>query len=390
MVLSIAATSDAAALTEITDFGANPGNLGMFLYVPENVQPHPAVLVGLHWCHGTAEAYFNGNQFHTYADEYGYIMICPETHTSDQCFDVHSTETLTHDGGGASQSVASMVKWVIANKNADATRVFVAGHSGGGMMTNVMAGSYPEVFAAASASAGVPFGCFAGGDYTWNDDCAKGKVTRTAEEWKELVLAAYPGYTGPRPRMQLWHGANDDVLYPANFDEEVKQWTGVLGVSQPPSTTETNTPFSDYTRTRYKDASGTVLVEAVKGLNQPHNIKISDEEVIRFFDLDKTVGISPRQAGVCNQLSETVSIRKCASGRYNLAVNTHPGLISAALYDCRGRRMAIIGEHNSGSGNTEFNFTLSDADHHHPVAPAVYMVCVKVNGSVIYAQPLTF
>ena len=28
----------------------------------------------------------------------------------------------------------------------------------------------------------------------------------------ELVRAAYPGYHGPRPRMQLWHGTADTIL----------------------------------------------------------------------------------------------------------------------------------------------------------------------------------
>jgi acetylxylan esterase len=41
------------------------------------------------------------------------------------------------------------------------------------------------------------------------------------------VRSAYPGYTGARPKMQVWHGTADNLLYPQNFWEEIKQWTNV-------------------------------------------------------------------------------------------------------------------------------------------------------------------
>jgi acetylxylan esterase len=40
-------------LTEVTHFGYNPTGLGMHLYVPKGVTPHPAILVAAHWCTGT-------------------------------------------------------------------------------------------------------------------------------------------------------------------------------------------------------------------------------------------------------------------------------------------------------------------------------------------------
>lgn len=39
----------------------------------------------------------------------------------------------------------------------------------------------------------------------------------------------YPGYTGARPRFQVYHGSIDTTLYPANYQETVKEWTGVFG-----------------------------------------------------------------------------------------------------------------------------------------------------------------
>lgn len=104
-----------------------------------------------------------------------------------------------------------MVKYAVTNYGGDANRTFVTGTSSGAMMTNVMAGAYPDVFKAASAYSGVPDGCFyvAGSTATqdppgWSNSCANGQLTKTAQAWGDGVRSYYPGYTGPRPRMQMW------------------------------------------------------------------------------------------------------------------------------------------------------------------------------------------
>ena len=162
-----------------------------------------------------------------------------------------STASLTHDGGSDSQGIVSMVKYVESKYNGDASRVYATGVSSGAMMTNVLLGAYPDVFKAGAAFAGVPFGCFAVNPdaLRWSNACATGTVTHTAQEWGDLVRNAYPGYTGSRPRMQLWHGANDEILNYVNFGEEIKQWTNVQGLSQTP--TSDRHPAVGWTRTRY-------------------------------------------------------------------------------------------------------------------------------------------
>jgi len=77
-------------------------------------------------------------------------------------------------------------------------------------MANVLAGAYPDVFKAASVYSGVPDGCFAVAGSTptqdppgWSNNCANGQVTKTAAQWGDLVRGYYPGYTGPRTRMQM-------------------------------------------------------------------------------------------------------------------------------------------------------------------------------------------
>lgn len=254
----------------------------MFLYVPTTLPAKPAIIVGIHWCHGDALAYYNGTKYKTVAAQYGFIVIYPQTGASDGCWDVSSKATLNHNGGGESNAIVNMVKYVVSNYNADPEKVFVTGTSSGGMMTQVLLGAYPEVFKAGSSFAGVPFGCFEGPN-SWNSDCADGKITNTAQAWGDKVRAAYPGYNGARPRVQLFHGNNDTTVASINFPEAIKQWTNVLGVSQTPSTTENNVLQTGWIRTRYKDSAGVVQVEAVSEVGQGHGLVVLEDESLRFF-----------------------------------------------------------------------------------------------------------
>jgi poly(hydroxyalkanoate) depolymerase family esterase len=284
------ATTDRAAaaeLTEVTDFGENPTNLRMHLYVPDTVTDQPAVVLALHYCTGTGEAYYGGTQFASLADQHGFIVIYPTATRESQCWDVSSPEALTRDGGSDPVGLKAMVDYTVATYGADTSRLFVTGGSSGGMMTNVMAGLYPDVFAAGAAFAGVPFGCFATTDGSeWNSDCAGGQITHTPEEWGQIVRDAYPGYDGAYPRMQFFHGTVDDTLSYVNFEEEIKQWTGVHGLSQTPEASDNPTP--EWTRTRYGGTGTQATVEANSfegwGHGLPGDLGL-DERAIEFFGL---------------------------------------------------------------------------------------------------------
>src|SRR5438874_1214864 len=74
-VLLAPGRASAAALQEVTNFGANPSSLRMFVYVPANVAPHPAIVVAVHYCHGDGPAFFNGSDFGRLADQYGFVVV---------------------------------------------------------------------------------------------------------------------------------------------------------------------------------------------------------------------------------------------------------------------------------------------------------------------------
>ncbi len=308
-IVLAAPSATAASLVQITNFGYNPTNLGMYLYVPNTVTAHPAIVVAVHYCAGSGPAFYSGTQYaSTGRPVRVHRDLSVRPRPRGNCFDVSSPQALTHNGSSDPAGIVSMVDYVEQHYNGDPSRVFATGLSSGAMMTNVLLGDYPDVFKAGSAYAGVPFGCFATTDGSlWNTQCADGQISKTPQQWGDLVRAADPGYAGPRPRMQLWHGTADTTLAYPNFGEEIKQWTNVFGLSQTP--TSTDNPQSGWTRTRYADSSGTVDVEATSEQGVTHNIPIDAAETLRFFGIiggQPPTSTPPPPSGGC-RVSDTIS-----------------------------------------------------------------------------------
>src|SRR4051812_5543369 len=210
----------AASLQAVSNWGATgvPSYISMYVYVPDKPATNPPILVVAHFCGGSASAVFGqaqGGGIVAAADKYGFIMVFPQTTnsaSSAKCWDVGSKASLTHDGGGDTQAVAQMVKYTVTTYKADADRVYATGDSSGGMMTQALMAVYPDVFKGGASFAGVPAGCWSDGwtaASNWGGTCAGGNDIMTAQQWGDLVRGMYPGYTGHRPRVQLFHGDAD-------------------------------------------------------------------------------------------------------------------------------------------------------------------------------------
>ncbi|KAK4156174.1 Alpha/Beta hydrolase protein [Chaetomidium leptoderma] len=300
-----------ATLTRVNNFGSNPSGVRMYIYVPDKLQANPAILTAVHYCTGTANAFYTGTPYARLADQYGFIVIYPESPNDGGCWDVSSRATLTHDGGANSNSIANMVTYTIAQYKADPNRVFVAGTSSGAMMTNVLAATYPNLFKAASAYAGVAAGCFYTGTVAgWNSSCANGQSTASQSAWAQTAQNMYPGYTGPRPRMMIYHGSADSTIYPQNFNETLKQWAGVFGYTYgQPQQTLSNSPSSGYTKYVY----GENLV-GVYGAGVTHDIPVNGAADMQWFGLSggsttpsSSVGPGPTSTKVSTSTSATPS-----------------------------------------------------------------------------------
>jgi poly(hydroxyalkanoate) depolymerase family esterase len=280
----------AASLVQVTNFGDNPGGMQMHIYVPDAHPANPAIVVAMHGCGGSGPGFYSGSEFASLADRLGFIVIYPSAEQQagfGKCFDTWSDAAKRRGGGSDPVSIVSMVTYAEQHYGGDPNRVYATGSSSGGMMTNEMLALYPDVFKAGAAFMGVPFNCFANAaDYPPGaSKCTGGSMDRTPQQWGDAVRQAYPGYTGPRPRVQLWHGTADTLVPYQLLQEEIEQWTNVFGLSQTPSATDT--PQSGWTRRRFADSTGTVQVEAISVAGAGHSLPQSGMAAyaIAFFGL---------------------------------------------------------------------------------------------------------
>ncbi|WP_326654382.1 MULTISPECIES: PHB depolymerase family esterase [unclassified Streptomyces] len=253
------AAQAAVPLERVSSFGANPGGLNMYVYRPAGLPAHPAVVVALHGCTQSARIYADNSGLTTYADRHGFLLVLAETTSANNpssCFNWFQA-TDNRRGQGEAASVRQMVAHAESAYGADAARTYVTGLSAGGGMTSVMLAAYPDVFEAGAVIAGLPYECTKDtGAFT----CMNPGVDRTPAVWAQRVRDAYPAYSGPWPRVAIWHGDNDPTVVPGNADELRDQWTAVHGVDQNPDRTSTIGP-NRTRREQYPAADGRVVVE---------------------------------------------------------------------------------------------------------------------------------
>ncbi|WP_319463661.1 PHB depolymerase family esterase [Micromonospora sp. RTP1Z1] len=234
--LAAAVPAQAATLTQVTGFGSNPGNLSMYAYRPDGLPANAPAVVLLHGCTQNASGYFTNSGWQKYADLWKFALIVAQQSSANQslsCFNWY-TEGDINRGQGEALSIKQMVDYAKSTYGLDGNRIYVSGLSAGGAMTSVMLATYPDVFAAGSVIAGLPYRCSPPAS---TSTCQYSGVDKTPAAWGDLVRAAYSGYTGRRPRVSIWHGTSDTTVVPMNATESRDQWTNVLGVSQTPTST---------------------------------------------------------------------------------------------------------------------------------------------------------
>jgi poly(hydroxyalkanoate) depolymerase family esterase len=249
----------AVVLEHVADFGADPGNLNMYVYRPASLAPDPALVVALHGCTQSAQVYADNSGLTTLADRHGFLVVFAGTtsaNNANSCFNWFQTSD-NRRGQGEAASVRQMVAHAESAYGADAGRTFVTGLSAGGAMTSVMLAAYPDVFEAGAVIAGMPYDCTRD---TGPFVCMNPGTDRTPAVWAQRVRDAYPSYTGPWPRVAVWHGDNDSTVAPMNAAELRDQWTAVHGIDQTPDRTST-IGANGTRREQYLDGSGKVAVE---------------------------------------------------------------------------------------------------------------------------------
>jgi len=271
--------SEYSGLTEIHNFGPNPGALRAFEYVP--ARPDPALVVVLHGCAQTAADYDLGAGWSTLADRYGFVLLLPQQQAANNPkmgFNWFLPGDIAR-GEGEALSIRQMVETMIVAHGIDRRRVFVTGLSAGGAMTSVMLAAYPDVFAAGAIIAGLPYRTATNVNEAFQSMFQV--RPRPAPEWGDLVRAASP-HQGPWPRVSVWHGGADSMVRPENADEIVKQWVDVHGLHHAPTRVE---KIDGYPRQVWRNRAGHDVIESYTIPGMAHGTPLA-------------AGLSDRHCGV--------------------------------------------------------------------------------------------
>jgi poly(hydroxyalkanoate) depolymerase family esterase len=253
-------------LVEVTGFGANPGDLRMFSYVPGDLRQRPPLVVVLHGCGQTAADYDLGAGWSSLAKRYGFALLMPQQQPSNNaqgCFNWFNPEDTARERGEAC-SIRQMIARMVGDRGIDENKIFVTGLSAGGAMTSVMLATYPETFAGGAVIAGLPFGVA-----TNVREALSGMFQsppHPAGELGDLVRNA-SNHKGPWPKLSVWHGSADRTVNPGNADEIVKQW---LDVHHLPAAPMSETTVDGYPRQIWWNADGETIVESYTITDMAH------------------------------------------------------------------------------------------------------------------------
>ncbi|MFG2823514.1 PHB depolymerase family esterase [Kitasatospora sp. NPDC048365] len=268
-----APTASAAALTQVTGFGSNPGNLGMFAYAPDGLPTGRPLVVALHGCVQSASDYHSHSGWAQFADQYGFAVVYPQTTSANNslsCFRWFDSAQSTR-GNGEALSIKQMVDKAVAQYGSDTRRVYITGLSaGGGQAANLLA-DYPDVFAGGAIDSGLPAQCATA--QAGASSCQNNDMGLTPAQWGTKVRNSYPGWTGPYPRVAIWQGSSDTTVKPVNGTELRDQWTNVWGIPQTPSSTQTLTGGT--TLTQYNDANGKPAVQLYSISGMSHGLAVN-------------------------------------------------------------------------------------------------------------------
>ena len=135
------------------------GTREYMLHVPPGAQKGRPLVVYLHGCSERNDAAAVASGYNRLASKENFYVVYP-----DQPADANGNKCWNwfipdhqHRGTGEPGIIAAITRSVIRRYAIDSRRVFVTGISAGGAMANVMAATYPELWAAVGAEAGAQY-----------------------------------------------------------------------------------------------------------------------------------------------------------------------------------------------------------------------------------------
>lgn len=192
------------------------------VFVPTKPATPTPLVVMLHGCTQTAEAFADATRMDEVAEKNGFVVAYPEQSAgtiATRCFRWYE---LAHQarGAGEPQELADAAEAVRAAHAVDPERVYVAGLSAGAAMSVILGATYPDRFTAIGVVAGVEYkgatsiaGTFSVAQGGGPDPEQQGSLARDAMGPRARPLPAF-----------VLHGTADAVLAKVNGDQVAAQW----------------------------------------------------------------------------------------------------------------------------------------------------------------------
>jgi len=197
----------AAGFTTRT-YHSNAGSLSYKLYVPAQCPADDvALIVMLHGCTQEPDDFARGTGMNALADEFGFIVAYPHqprTANPQGCWNWFD-DRHQHRDAGEPLLLAGLAQDLAREFRIGGDRIFAAGLSAGGAMADVLASTYPDVFAAVGIHSGLPAGA--------------AKTMLSALTAMKGVSARAPQSEGakhPVVRKIIFHGDADKTVNVAN------------------------------------------------------------------------------------------------------------------------------------------------------------------------------
>jgi poly(hydroxyalkanoate) depolymerase family esterase len=232
---------------------ATAGTREYKLFIPSHPDRRAPLIVMLHGCTQNPDDFAAGTGMNALAERAGLYVAYPaqsrQAH-AQRCWNWYDPRDQVR-GSGEPAIIAGLTQAIMAEHPIDPARVYIAGLSAGGAAALTIARAYPDLYAAVGVHSGLAAGCARD----------LGSALMAMQVGAPGLAATTPfgaPATGTRVPTIIFHGEDDGTVSVRNADQVLAQ-ADVTGLTARSETMEgRGHPF---TRTRYRDAAGRVVVE---------------------------------------------------------------------------------------------------------------------------------